>query len=729
VAKLTLSDLSSLANQSSAIATINANWALIETAIENTLSRDGTSPNAMSDSLDMNNERILNLPAPVADQEPLRLVDGQPLVDAAEDARDAALAALAEFQDIWLGNQTGDPSTDLDLSALEGGELYYNTVTKRLRVYSLGSGWVDVAPFDDLSDIVAYVAAAAASAAAALTSENNAEAAAAQTAADVVAVAAYTATATNAMNSAINARDAALVAETNAETAETNAETAQTAAELARDQAQLAYDSFDDRYLGEKNGPPLLDNDGNALLPGALYYDAGDSVLKYYNGTIWSTLSTAAGLNNVADDIDPELGNHLDLNSFNIVGTGNINITGDVSVTDEAYHATNWNGSVEVPTKNAVRDKIEEILGTTLPATYQPLDADLTALAALSTTGILSRTAANTYVPRTITGTANEVEVTNGDGVSGNPIIGLPNDVVVGTLDATSVTVDDDAYAAGWDGSVAVPTKNAVYDKIESVISDLNAHISDTSDAHDASAISFSPAGSIAATDVQAAIAELDTEKQPLDSDLTTIAGLTPSNDDIIQRKGGVWSNRTIAQLVTDISATNTYQPLDADLTAIAALTTAAYGRGLLESTSEADFKADVNLEIGVDVQAYKASNDKFAVGFMIDGAGATITTGVKGYFRIPWAATITKVSLLADQSGAIVLDLWKDTYANFPPLDADSITASALPTITASGTKSEDSTLTGWTTSVAAGDIIAVNVDSCTSHTRVTMTLEFTKT
>ena len=55
---------------------------------------------------------------------------------------------------------------------------------------------------------------------------------------------------------------------------------------------------------------------------------------------------------------------------------------------------------------------------------------------------------------------------------------------------------------------------------------------------------------------------------QPLDADLTAIAGLTPTNDDILQRKSGAWTNRTLAQLKTDLSL----QPLDADLTAIAAL-------------------------------------------------------------------------------------------------------------------------------------------------------------
>lgn len=59
---------------------------------------------------------------------------------------------------------------------------------------------------------------------------------------------------------------------------------------------------------------------------------------------------------------------------------------------------------------------------------------------------------------------------------------------------------------------------------------------------------------------------------QPLDSDLTAIGALAPANDDVIQRKAGAWVNRTMAQLIADITATNTYQPLDSDLTAIGAI-------------------------------------------------------------------------------------------------------------------------------------------------------------
>jgi hypothetical protein len=112
---------------------------------------------------------------------------------------------------------------------------------------------------------------------------------------------------------------------------------------------------------------------------------------------------------------------------------------------------------------------------------------------------------------------------------------------------------------------------------------------------------------------------------------------------------------------------------------------------------------------------------------FVIDGGGSAITAGEKGHLEIPFACTITQVTMLADQTGSIVVDIWKDSYANFPPTDADSITASAPPTIS-SAQKAQDSTLTGWTTSISAGDILAFNVDSCSTIARVTLSLKVEK-
>jgi hypothetical protein len=73
--KTVLNDLVNLENQTSSVTIVNTNNAVIETAFDNTLSRDGTSPNQMEASLDMNSNRILNLPSPISQLEPIRLVD------------------------------------------------------------------------------------------------------------------------------------------------------------------------------------------------------------------------------------------------------------------------------------------------------------------------------------------------------------------------------------------------------------------------------------------------------------------------------------------------------------------------------------------------------------------------------------------------------------------------------------------------------------------------------
>jgi len=117
----------------------------------------------------------------------------------------------------------------------------------------------------------------------------------------------------------------------------------------------------------------------------------------------------------------------------------------------------------------------------------------------------------------------------------------------------------------------------------------------------------------------------------------------------------------------------------------------------------------------------------KGGINFVIDGGGAEITTGIKGDIEVPFDCTITAVTLLADQSGDIKIDIWKDTYANFPPTNDDTITAANEPEIS-SGTKDQDSTLTSWTTSLSEGDILRINVDSISTITRCTVAIRVRK-
>jgi len=133
------------------------------------------------------------------------------------------------------------------------------------------------------------------------------------------------------------------------------------------------------------------------------------------------------------------------------------------------------------------------------------------------------------------------------------------------------------------------------------------------------------------------------------------------------------------------------------------------------------DSITDAKIDDAADVmQAVLAVN--------IDGGGAVITTGIKIDVEIPFNCTIERVTMLADVSGSIVVDIWKDTYANFPPVVGDSITASAKPTIS-SALKSQDSTLTGWTKTITAGDTLRFNVDSVTSVKRLMLSIKLKKT
>lgn len=119
------------------------------------------------------------------------------------------------------------------------------------------------------------------------------------------------------------------------------------------------------------------------------------------------------------------------------------------------------------------------------------------------------------------------------------------------------------------------------------------------------------------------------------------------------------------------------------------------------------------------------------AIEFIIDGGGSAITTGIYGDIVVPFACTIVSSTLLADRSGSIVVNVWKCSYANFDdsahPVVGDKITASAPPTIS-SAVKAQNSTLTGWTTSLSAGDVLRFNVDSAATVQRVSLVLAVTR-
>ena len=112
---------------------------------------------------------------------------------------------------------------------------------------------------------------------------------------------------------------------------------------------------------------------------------------------------------------------------------------------------------------------------------------------------------------------------------------------------------------------------------------------------------------------------------------------------------------------------------------------------------------------------------------FVIDGGGAAITTGIKGYLEVPFACTVNTWTLLADTSGSITVDVYSDTYANYGT-NTSMVGTGTKPAI-ASATKAQSSPASWTTTTIAAGNIVGFNVTAATTVTRVTISLKVTRT
>lgn len=124
----------------------------------------------------------------------------------------------------------------------------------------------------------------------------------------------------------------------------------------------------------------------------------------------------------------------------------------------------------------------------------------------------------------------------------------------------------------------------------------------------------------------------------------------------------------------------------------------------------------------------------KAAIGITIDGGGSAITTGVKGDVYVPYDCTITDWTILADQTGSIEIDVWVDTYANYPPTVADTImggTGSSPRIVSADKAQAGDFTDSPAADlgTIAAGSTVRFNVNSASTITRATLTLTVLKT
>jgi hypothetical protein len=255
-------------------------------------------------------------------------------------------------------------------------------------------------------------------------------------------------------------------------------------------------------------------------------------------------------------------------------------------------------------------------LGLTPGTDVQAYDSTLTALAAYNSNGLLTQTAADTFVGRTLTGPANGISVTNGNGVSGNPTIALSNDLAA--LEALSGT-------------------NTIY--YRSAADTWSPVTIDSS-------LTFS-AGTLAVVSTS------------LDPTLAAIAGLTPTTDQMIYFTGtdtaAVSSITSLARSLLADSSTGTMQSTlglvigtnvqawDADLDALAALsgTNTIYYRSAANTWSSVSMSSNLSFSAGtLDIQAATASNVKAGTANKVPTTD--VLNSAMAFFSVTDAATIT---------------------------------------------------------------------------------------
>jgi hypothetical protein len=224
-----------------------------------------------------------------------------------------------------------------------------------------------------------------------------------------------------------------------AQTSATNAATSET-------NAAASYDNFDDRYLGQKSSDPSTDNDGDALLTGALYFNTSNNVLMVYSGSAWqrttptssdqtkiNTLSAAA----VLTDMDllatsTNVTNMDTLGASGVVGnistvagiSGNVTTVAGISanVTSVAGNSTNINAvqsnATNINTVAGINGNVTTVAG---------IDSDVTTVAGIS--GNVTTVAGISGNVTTVAGINAAVTAVNNNASNINTVSGISGNV------------------------------------------------------------------------------------------------------------------------------------------------------------------------------------------------------------------------------------------------------------------------------------------------------------
>lgn len=288
------------------------------------------------------------------------------------------------------------------------------------------------------------------------------------------------ASASSASSSASSASSSASTATTKASEASTsaaNAATSESNAATSESNAAASYDAFDDRYLGAKASAPSLDNDGDALLTGALYWDTGLNQLYIWDGSGWNeaafsvtgsvtsfntrtgavTLSSTDVNNALGSDavLDSDIGTTVQAYSSVLANT-----TASYTTAEETKLAGIETGATADQTAGEIKTAYESNANTNAFT-----DAEQTKLSGIETgadvTDALNVTAAGALMDSELTSEASVKALDQGVATTDSPSfagLGVTNTITAATLTLTN----DLAVSHGGTGSSTLAANNVL---------------------------------------------------------------------------------------------------------------------------------------------------------------------------------------------------------------------------------------------------------------------------